>query len=105
MYPRAACMRAMSCSACVARSLSLMSSPQKHVVRSRWATRCAPGLRSMIEAQKYLGVVVEDLVDVLGWQAGLADVVECLPIRLEGEPDRVVAPPPHVGSTQPLSRP
>jgi hypothetical protein len=38
-----------------------------------------------------LGVVVEDLVDVRGRQAGLLDVEEVLPVRLEREQDRVVA--------------
>jgi hypothetical protein len=36
------------------------------------------------EPQKSLDVVVEDCVDVLGWQPGLSEVVECLPVCLEG---------------------
>src|SRR5215471_8471018 len=51
-----------------------------------------PATGSVLESQDDLGVVVEDLVDVLGGQAALADVVERLPVRLEGEQDRVVAP-------------
>jgi hypothetical protein len=50
-------------------------------------------LRSLVlKAQEYLGVVIEDLVDVLGRQACFSDVMEGLPVRLEGEQDRVVAP-------------
>ena len=36
--------------------------------------------------------MVEDLIDVRDRQAGLADVVERLPVRLEGKQDRIVAP-------------
>src|SRR5262245_2001105 len=46
----------------------------------------------MLETQEYLGIVVEDLVDIFGRQAALADIVERLPVRLEGKQDRVVAP-------------
>ncbi len=45
---------------------------------------------SVLKAQEYLGVVVEDLVDVLGRQTCLTDVVKRLPVSLEGEQDRVV---------------
>ena len=58
----------------------------------------------MIKAQEYLGIMVEDLVDVLGWQAGLADVVERLPVRLEGEQDRIVAPRHEVVGAERLPR-
>src|SRR5207249_5637992 len=47
---------------------------------------------SVRRAQDGLGVVVEDLVDVAGRQACLAEVVEVLPVRLEGEQHRIVAP-------------
>jgi hypothetical protein len=47
-------------------------------------TVCGPR-HLVLEPQESLGVVVEDLVDVRGRQARLADVVERLPIRLEGK--------------------
>src|SRR5712692_4851876 len=46
MYPRAAFMRSISRSDCVARSSLLMSSPQKLVVWSRVVTICAQGRRA-----------------------------------------------------------
>src|SRR5438876_1066638 len=116
MYPRAACMRAMSCSACMARSLSLISSPLHiRLLDARFrgndllivmpipASRVVPGSATLqrglwsragarrsqeegtgaghttwasrmksplvFETQEYLGVMVENLVDVLGRQA------------------------------------
>jgi hypothetical protein len=42
----------------------------------------------VLEPQESLGVVVEDLVDVHRRQARPADVVERLPVGLEGEQDR-----------------
>ena len=46
--------------------------------------------------------MVEDLVDVLGRQTCLTDVVKCLSVRLEGEQDRVVTSRYEVISTERL---
>jgi hypothetical protein len=47
---------------------------------------------SVLEAQEYLGVVVQNFVDVCARQAGLSDVVKRLSVGLKGEQNRVVAP-------------
>src|SRR6266545_1576783 len=46
----------------------------------------------MLQAQDDLSVVVQDLVHVRGRQARLVEIEEILPIRLEREEDRIVAP-------------
>src|SRR4029453_15857582 len=46
----------------------------------------------MLQSQDDLGVVVKNFVDVRGRQHRLAQIEEVLPIRLERQQDRIVAP-------------
>src|SRR5262245_6526034 len=58
--------------------------------------------RLVREPQDDLGIVVEDLVDVLGGQDRVAQIKEVLPVRLEREQDGIVAARHQVVGTEGL---